>query len=343
MNDHKEVLRHKLHTWESIREQYEGAGLLIGNGASRSVWNRFAYDSLYEVAQAPDLAHCLSHVDRAIFESLDTRNFEVVLSALRSARVVGEALNQDVSGVHECYDNVKHALIDAVHHVHVPAGTVPDQVLRAMRAELLRYGAVYSTNYDLLLYWAIMSEDDGSGFKDYLWYGGFDITNTEIVEKATRVLYLQGGLHLARLSSGRTAKLKWEPGRAILDQFGDSADADFVPLFVSEGTAADKEAVIRSSDYLTFALEQFANHRGQLVVFGHSLGASDAHLVRVMQQWGDRPIAISIRPAEPHELRARMAPFVHSLPRAGLTFFDASTHPLGHPALRVPAAERNEL
>lgn len=338
MNDHQEVMSHKLHSWEDIQEQYEGAGLLIGNGASRSVWDRFAYDSLYEVALAPDLARHLSPVDQAIFDSLDTRNFEVVLSALRSARVIGEALSHDVSSVNECYDNVKNALIEAVRQVHAPAGTVPEPTLRAIRTELLRYSFVYSTNYDLLVYWAIMSDDEGWGFKDYLWSGRFDVTDTEIFEKATKVLYLHGGLHLVRLRSGLAAKLRWEPGKGILDQFGASAGSDFVPLFVSEGTSADKETVIRSSDYLTFALEQFAAHQGRLVVFGHSLGESDAHLVRAMQRWGNRPIAISIRPGEPHELRERMASYVHNLPKAEITFFDASTHPLGSSRLRVAAS-----
>lgn len=335
MNNAAEVLSHKVHSWNSIQKHYEGAGLLVGNGASRVVWDRFRYDSLYDVALSGEVDHQLSSADQAIFTSLDTKNFEIVLKSLRAARVVGEALNQEVSNIVRCYDNIRSALFEAVHNVHVPAGIIPLQTLNAIRTELLKYHYVYSTNYDLILYWAIMSADEGYGFKDYLWYGGFDIMNVDVPEEATKILYLHGGLHLIRQSSGRTAKLTWEPRRSILDQFGTSLEPDDVPLFVSEGTSADKEAVIRSSDYLTFALEQFAAYRGPFVVFGHSLGESDAHLIRAMQRWGDIPIAISIRPGERHELRERMAPYVQHLPKAELTFFDASTHPLGAASLQV--------
>lgn len=335
MTARSDTLTGDLRSWEEIQEEFAGGGLLVGNGASRAVWDGFDYGSLYEKALSPDLDRCLSETDQAIFEALETTNFETVLSALRTTALVGRALGKRISTVTERYESIKASLIEAVRNVHIPPDDVPTSTLISIRSELRKYRYVYSTNYDLLLYWAIMSKDKGYGFKDYFWYGGFDITNVDAPESATRVLYLHGGLHLVRKVSGRVAKLKSEPERAILDQFGTGEDLGAVPLFVSEGDSADKERAIRSSDYLTFALQRFAAHTRPLVVFGHSLGNSDAHLVRAMQRWGNTPIAISIRPSTTHKQKEHKAGFIEKLSKADLRFFDASTHPMGAEFLKV--------
>ena len=36
--------------WKNLKDGYENGGLLIGNGASLAVWNRFSYESLYDRA-----------------------------------------------------------------------------------------------------------------------------------------------------------------------------------------------------------------------------------------------------------------------------------------------------
>jgi hypothetical protein len=42
-------------------------------------------------------------------------------------------------------------------------------------------------------------------------------------------------------------------------------------MFLTEGTADDELASINRSSYLSFAYNEFTNHEGDLVVFGHSL------------------------------------------------------------------------
>lgn len=148
---------------------------------------------------------------------------------------------------------------------------------------------------DLLVYWAAMCDQYPGKLPDYFWSSPlvFDPLNTEVWGKETKLLFLHGGLHLLRLSDGQTLKRKAMPGRNLLDLFGDSLpeDPDAVPLFVSEGAAEDKLAVIRSSDYLSFALTTFAETDEPLVVFGHSLSEQDQHLVDILQRQR-APIAI---------------------------------------------------
>jgi hypothetical protein len=61
----------ELLTWPELKEQGWN-GLLIGNGASRAVWHRFAYGSLLEKAKSNEIAHPLEHSPRlfatALFE-----------------------------------------------------------------------------------------------------------------------------------------------------------------------------------------------------------------------------------------------------------------------------------
>lgn len=203
-----------------------------------------------------------------------------------------------------------------------------------MGQHLLNYEVLYSTNYDLLVYWARMSVEDGVGFKDYFWGPRFDLSDTEISGKVARILNLHGGLHLYR-KAGQTYKRKRQAGENLLEQFASIFDEGGIPLFVSEGSSDDKPLSIERSDYLSFAYAEFSRDHRPLVVFGHSL--NDAHVRAGMagRPWETRVVAISIEPDSGAEVIARKMEFHQLLPDARLLFFDATSHPLGSDELRV--------
>ncbi len=330
----------ELEHWDNIKSRHEWEGLLVGNGASLAVWEGFRYESLYKKA-LQDIDHPLSSADLKIFRSMNIHDFERILAALWTAKVICNTLEQDVQVrmIRKRYRGIQRALIEAVHAVHVP-WNLSDEVLKQIQSALLLHESVYSTNYDLLLYWAIMAEGSPSR-KDYFWSGSdlsFDITNTELdFNEPRRILYLHGALHLVKLPYGSgTRKLRASEGD-LLSQFGRNLDAGETPLFVTEGTAQEKLAAIRSSDYLSFAYEQFTNHEGDLVIFGHSLGESDQHLIDIMKSWSKRTIAFSMRrnTTNPNNIIERKARIRSQLTKANILFFDAQTHPLGDPKLRV--------
>src|SRR6266567_1612882 len=151
-----------LEDWNNIKEGYNSSGLLVGNGASRAIWDDFRYSSLYNKAKSKYIEHPLLQADKAIFKSMKTKDFERVLAALWTTEVVCKALgrNQTVSIVHERYESIQNALIEAVHAVHVPWSELSgENVLNKIESALTQYKSVYSTNYDLLLYWGIMTEN----------------------------------------------------------------------------------------------------------------------------------------------------------------------------------------
>lgn len=324
-----------LPTWEDAGKGTDWAGLLIGNGASRSVWDKFKYASLFDAARSNEVEHPLITADLDLFERLDTVNFERVLAALATARMVGRALGTDVTLIEARYASIQRALVEAVKQKHLPWNSFPPASMTKIRAALLEYQWVYTTNYDLLVYWARM-HDDPDEFKDYFWSERFDLADTEIWGKATRVLYLHGGLHLYRTPLGATLKRRAEFGTNLLDLFGTPMEEDAVPLFVAEGEAKDKLATIYRSDYLSFAYQTLLGHEGPLAVFGQGFGDSDKHIVDAINHCRTNLIAVSLLPTDDIiEQKKRL----HSLfPHATVNVYNAKTHPLGADDLLVPAA-----
>ena len=326
-------LDENLPSWDDVREQRDWPALLLGNGFSQNVWGRFSYASLYDTATSDLIRHGLTPEDTRLFDQLHTRNFEMVLSDLRTGMTLLSALGRDATFLEERYGSIRGALIEAVHHVHVPWQSLPATTLANIAEQLAQFETVYSSNYDLLTYWALMKEP--TQFKDYFWPKQFEISNTEIWGKCTKVHFLHGGLHLYRKASGQTIKRTAHPGQNLLDLFRDPYD-EAVPLLISEGTADEKRASISRSDYLSFVFSQFARDVGPVVVFGQSLSKSDDHLVKVLDAKKGRSIAISIRGAAPY--RRRKAELIAALPKADIMFFDAATHPLGAADLKVDDA-----
>lgn len=332
----------KLLDWPTAKERADWTGLLVGNGASIVIWEQFAYDSIFERAQSNIIDHPLEDEDRDIFEAFDTTNFEQVLAALKISSLVLGVLGRDASFLRTRYESVQTALFEAIHSVHVAWGTSLnfEKRLNSIRDELVNYEWVYSLNYDLILYWAVMSRYQGRGIGDFFWHSdkSFDPADTELADWAndwTKIVWLHGGIHLRRHIDGTNYKATQSSG-SLLDQFKTSYSSQRTPLLVSEGTAEDKYRAITRSAYLEFGLRSLGEHDGGLVVFGSSLRSEDEHLVRAINAQPIPDLAFSIRASnDASTIRKRKAELRAQFPKSNLYFFDSATHPLGDPNLRV--------
>ncbi len=314
--------------WASIRETYDGHGLLIGNGASMAVWERFSYPSLYE--EAP-----LTELDKSVFEALDTTNFELILDSLRISEVICNAVGHDRAEVHERYLSIRKSLFDAVRSVHVGWDRIPQETFSSIEQELHCYETVFSTNYDLLAYWSIMFRET-ERIRDFFWNPdlAFDPTNTELSGKASTIFYLHGGIHLyVDTRTGATVKRKPDAGGLL--SFRDMAHTTRRPLFISEGRSSDKLRSIRSSDYLSFAYQTLAEYSDPLVIFGHSLGEADAHIAQAIKSQEKRRIAIGLHPGKSMMIIKDKTRLEDILDGQLIEYFDASTHPLGGPGMKI--------
>lgn len=199
---------------------------------------------------------------------------------------------------------------------------------------------LHSTSYDLLLYWAMGCGGSFTPFIDH--FRGsrleFDPDRADVYVDQVPVYFLHGALHLVVGGSGVTWKLRRSAMQTVLDQFGEPIDDDphARPLLVTEGTAGDKLRAIEGNVYLAHSLETLRSIELPLVVFGSGLGAQDDHLLDALNEHPRRPIAVSLLPDTQRALAGRQADLYARLETDELRFFDATTHPLGAPALRVP-------
>ncbi|MAZ10332.1 DUF4917 family protein [uncultured Limnobacter sp.] len=146
--------------------------LLLGNGFSVSYDPKiFSYNALHEFVKN------LKDRDLSkILEVIETRNFEVIMQYLDNFAALVEALGGD-SKLKERVENasvkLKKSLLDAVKAMHPEhVFKVPEDQSAACATFLQQFfntsGHIYSTNYDLLLYWVLMRNDilnhvDGCG------------------------------------------------------------------------------------------------------------------------------------------------------------------------------------
>ncbi|MGH8388431.1 MAG: DUF4917 family protein [Pseudomonas sp.] len=327
----------QLEDWNVLRTSAAFGGLLVGNGASRAVWDDFGYESLFENARTVE-EKPLSPSELSVFDAMQTRSFEQVLGALKTTSRVNKALAVSSAAPRNRYYAIKEALINTVHAVHIPWRLVQPSTLTTINQELSTYRTVFTTNYDLLNYWALQHQPEA--ITD-LFQGaepGFDLSATATDE--TRLLYLHGGLHLVRNQDGTARKLMSTEG-ALLGNFAINntiKTLDDVPLFVNEGPSADKLKTIRSSDYLSFCYEQLLTHGDGLCIFGHALGEQDSHIVHALRLAKPKVLAISIYPRSQAFIQHQKRYYAKLFEGMGieLRFFDSKTHGLGSPKLMVP-------
>lgn len=328
-----------LQDWADIRDPFGSGGILIGNGASIAVWPEFKYKSLFEKAQSKELDAPLTDADKTIFEIFDTDIFEEVLNRIGTAILIARALKQDAQALQDRYDSIRSGLVQAVAKVHIEPAWVRADVLDTTADVLRHYSYVYSTNYDLLIYWAMARLGFADNFVDFFWNTGrsFDPANVVPRLPGTRVLWLHGALHLVQHADGRATKSK-KSLKTLLEKFAADYGAGARPLFVSEGSSTDKMATIRASHYLHFAYSCLAEHVGNLVVFGHRLASQDRHIAdAVRTNAGMENIAVGIhrtsRTTNAAVIRQKLR-YEKVLGRNDLVFYESGTHPLGSSDMR---------
>ncbi|HEU4706161.1 MAG TPA: DUF4917 family protein [Solirubrobacterales bacterium] len=319
--------------WADIANMHNWDTLLLGNGMSINVWEPFGYRVLFDKAKADTLAP----EERKLFER--TPNFERVLGDLLTAARVNKILGLETEPLLGRYRHIQRALAKAVKAVHVNRERVPLSTRKAVRRELLKHQWVFTTSYDLLLYWSIGCEGFNP-FVDHFRFGGrceFDPDRAKDRGTPIPVYFLHGALHLVTGKDGATWKLTQGNLDSLLNQFGKPIEGDRTarPLLVTEGSAIDKLVAIEENVYLAHALRQLAKRATPVVVFGSSLSEHDAHLAEALSEHPDRPVAVSMLPGPPERLLAQQSDIYGRLKANPLLFFDATTHPLGNPKLRV--------
>lgn len=318
--------------------RYEDVGwppqgyLLLGNGFSISLYDTFKFDSLYAVAD-------LGPEEQRLFAHFHTQNFEQVLEKLAGGRDLCSLVGLDPTAISAPYERIKEALMRAVCAVH-PAGKrevcarVGPGVFDRLANLLACYQGIFTTNYDLLLYWARMRHPDR--FVDFFFHadGHFDPANTELWAGHIGVYNLHGSLYIFR-EGNLTRKIRANPGRhmSLMEALG-SLTQTRSPVFVSEGTAVDKRKTIASNDYLTFCWQQLHQMNGLLTILGFSCSENDSHIAAAIKESQVQTVAYGVHVGDksPQGIQAEIDRIQTLLSPKHCLFFDAAT--LSHHYLR---------
>lgn len=250
--------------------------LLIGNGFSIE---HFSYRTLLENAGFDEEGPL-----RRLFQALDTFDFESVMKALEDAAVVEGAYgnNAQATTFQQDADRLREGLVNAVRATH-PAHRedIADRVPSCVQF-LKNFSAVFSLNYDLLLYWVQL--DIARDFKDGFGLGeehaGF---RGPFREAAYCNIYnVHGGLHLFKTAEGDVEK-RLMGASGVIDAIAQTiTQAKRLPVYVAEGTSQKKMAKINSIPYLRHCYDQLGSRQGILFVYGHSAAPNDAHIYRAL-------------------------------------------------------------
>lgn len=247
--------------------------LLLGNGFSVAVHSGFGYGSLFEEA---------ARIDTRIVPLFDGYGFDFE-SAIARAQLPADR------------EIIREAFIRAVSKIHPKRKYLP-VVSRLACGQFLEQfagtgreahrGCVFTTNYDLLLYWVLMQRQQAlkmyDGFdRDGIW-SPFRVWNSY-------ALYLHGALHLFEVPIGNQRavmeqrKLLWREDATLIDQVRINLALGRFPVFVSEGDSAEKLRRIGRNPYLKKVRRKFRDvcddPSAALFVVGHSLAEVDAHIV----------------------------------------------------------------
>lgn len=310
--------------------------LRLGNGFSRA-WNNeiFNYESLLEAADFGDRDREI----RELFARLGTADFESVMRAMVSARIVLEAYGDEealVVQIERDEQRLKDSLIEVLSQTHPERpGEVHDAQYVSVRTFLSQFEQVFTVNYDLLYYWARNMQlapagycgDDG--FRDNATWQGYGTKQN--------AHFLHGGLHLFDDGSAIRKHTFRANGNPIIDQVQANLNIGKFPLFVTEPTSDKKLQRIRHNPYLNFCYHQLSLVSGTVIIHGHSIDENDQHIFEALRDSAARQFFISIFGNENTEgnrrAKANARTYLEHAGRA-IDFFDAASAPIWQ---QVPA------
>ena len=312
--------------------------LLVGNGFSIGAYEGFRYDSLYERTKE-------SLPPRAVkvFEEYDTTNFESIIQKLHeadwAAQLYGLYSQDEVRPIQEDRDRVKDSLMSAIESVHPSMSTIGSQRLEHAEAFLRNFTSVFSTCYDLLLYWVMNLRAP----QRYLFQDGFVGNNPSYFSgrefpEQKFVCFLHGALHLVR--AGDEVHKLVSGQASIIRQVWDLMSQGNDPLIITEGSSKEKFVSIQGSHYLLWTFKRLQNAKGVLFVYGNSLSESDEHIRdAIIQNHALKSLYIGVHPDEKPRISSALLAVAEEI-QSGQTgankrvvkFFDSSTAHVWEPS-----------
>jgi hypothetical protein len=158
-------------------------------------------------------------------------------------------------------------------------------------------GKVFTTNYDLLLYWILMRQNVENAIDGF----GKELLNPVEVQEGAQaadwselmwgpnkdrqnIFYAHGALPLFDTGPEVIKEQYREIEGYLLENIGARLDAGEYPIFVTAGSAAEKLAQIRHNRYLSHCYDQLCELDGSVVTLGFGFGEYDDHIIDALNK-----------------------------------------------------------
>lgn len=282
---------------DSLDKKKRTKHLLFGNGFSmaydKDIFSYNALSKFIENTEDPLL--------KQLFERLNTKNFELIMQQLDNFCEIAEIFSEDktlVPKIKAASEKLKSSLIEAVKELHPEhVFKIPEEkslsCIKFLQEYLSKNGFVFSTNYDLLLYWVLMRNNaanaiDGFGrdleteldSDTYVEQGELEYSELRWgkYKKEQTIYYLHGTLPI--FDTGiNIIKVQYDTEHYLLQNVNDRIENKEYPIFVTAGNGKEKLIHIMHNKYLSYCYEQLCNIQGSLVVFGFNFGEYDTHII----------------------------------------------------------------
>jgi hypothetical protein len=281
-----------------LRKNKRTAHLLLGNGFSVAYDPQiFSYNALYNFL---DSMH--DPVLTKLFGAIKTKNFEVIMQQLDTILAILDAFNAEEKiqqQLDEASRKLKQGLLDAVKALHPEhVFKVPDDKAVACAKFLKQFldfdGHIFTTNYDLLLYWILMRQElkggDGCGHEllnPIEVAQGDEPEYSELIwglnRNSQNVHYLHGALHFFDTGID-VIKEQYDDEGYLLANISKRLNSGEYPIFVTAGNGDDKLAHIKHNQYLSYCYDQFSQIDGSLITFGFGFGEYDEHIIEAINE-----------------------------------------------------------
>ncbi len=271
--------------------------LLFGNGFSMAYdKNIFSYNALSNFIETTG-----DPLIQKLFEKLNTKNFELIMQQLDNFCEIAEIFSEDKAlepKIRDAIEKLKNSLIDAVKELHPEhVYKVPEEKSRACIKFLQEYldtnGYIFSTNYDLLLYWVLMRNSTEKAIDGFGRDLETDLDSEHYIEpseleyselrwgkhkKNQTIHYLHGTLPI--FDNGvDIVKVQYDTQHYLLQNVKERIDKKEYPIFVTAGNGKEKLMHIMHNKYLAFCFERLCDIEGSLVTFGFNFGEYDTHII----------------------------------------------------------------
>lgn len=278
----------ELLTFKDVAVATSNPHLLLGNGFSIAYDPmRFSFTTLLESAVVQGIIAEDSYVYR-VFQRLETADFESVMKILEESEKVVEVYEGDEdlrNLILGDIDSLKDYLVRIITNNHPEKSTDITELEKRSCIEFLsKFKNIYTLNYDLLLYWSTVI-DESLGFTDGFGDNEESLSEGYVVYKnmgSFRVHYLHGGLHIFDAGSDIIKKTYSNTGINLVVQIRENLDRKIYPIFISEGSSAQKKTKIMHNSYLNHCFKSLRSISGDLVVLGTLLKKNDEHILHAI-------------------------------------------------------------